>query len=121
MGMNIWLMKGYMDTIPRDIDLTARSMVPLRLANLQSALITALRPILCTAILSFIGTYGEFLLARTFLLTTSEKQTVMVGLQIFTAGQYTKTGVSCRWRIDWPLLPIMVIYLVLQDQIVGGV
>ncbi len=47
------------------------------------------------SILSFIGTYGEFIIART-LLTQREMQTVMVGLQIFTSGQYTKTGVSLR-------------------------
>ena len=70
-------------------------------------------------ILSFIGTYGEFLLART-LLTTGEKQTVMVGLQIFTAGQYTKNwGVFAAGALI-AALPIMIIYLVLQDHIVGG-
>ncbi len=120
MGMNIWLMKGYMDTIPRDIDESAKVDGATDWQIFSQLLLPLLRPILVViAILSFIGTYGEFLLARTFL-TTSEKQTVMVGLQIFTAGQYTKNwGVFAAGALI-AALPIMIIYLVLQDQIVGG-
>ena len=79
-----------------------------------------LRPILVViSILSFIGTYGEFIIART-LLTQREMQTVMVGLQIFTSGQYTKNwGVFAAGALI-AALPIMIIYLILQDQIVGG-
>ena len=120
MGMNIWLMKGYMDTVPRDIDESAKVDGATDWQIFSQLLLPLLRPILVViAILSFIGTYGEFLLARTFL-TTSEKQTVMVGLQIFTAGQYTKNwGVFAAGALI-AALPIMIIYMVLQDQIVGG-
>ncbi len=120
MGMNIWLMKGYMDTIPRDIDESAKVDGATDWQIFSRLLLPLLRPILVViGILSFIGTYGEFLLART-LLTTGEKQTVMVGLQIFTAGQYTKNwGVFAAGALI-AALPIMIIYLFLQDQIVGG-
>lgn len=120
MGMNIWLMKGYMDTVPRDIDESAKVDGATDWQIFWHLLLPLLRPILVViAILSFIGTYGEFLLARTFL-TTSEKQTVMVGLQIFTAGQYTKNwGVFAAGALI-ASLPVMIIYMVLQDQIVGG-
>ncbi len=120
MGMNIWLMKGYMDTVPRDIDESAKVDGATDWQIFWHLILPLLRPILVViAILSFIGTYGEFLLARTFL-TTSEKQTVMVGLQIFTAGQYTKNwGVFAAGALI-AALPIMIIYMVLQDQIVGG-
>ncbi len=120
MGMNIWLMKGYMDTIPRDIDESAKVDGATDWQIFSRLLLPLLRPILVViGILSFIGTYGEFLLART-LLTTGENQTVMVGLQIFTAGQYTKNwGVFAAGALI-AALPIMIIYLFLQDQIVGG-
>ena len=120
MGMNIWLMTGYMATIPRDIDESAKVDGATDWQIFSQLLLPLLRPILVViAILSFIGTYGEFMLARTFL-TTTEKQTVMVGLQIFTAGQYTKNwGVFAAGALI-AALPIMIIYLVLQDQIVGG-
>jgi arabinogalactan oligomer / maltooligosaccharide transport system permease protein len=79
-----------------------------------------LRPILVTiGILSFIGTYGDFVLAR-ILLTDVNKYTLMVGLQIFTAGQFDqKWGVFAAGALIGAI-PIMIIYLLLQDQITGG-
>jgi arabinogalactan oligomer/maltooligosaccharide transport system permease protein len=120
MGMNIWLMKGYMDTIPRDIDESAHVDGATDWEVFSKLILPLLRPILVViAILSFIGTYGEFIIART-LLTQRETQTVMVGLQIFTAGQYTQNwGVFAAGALI-AALPIMIIYLILQDQIVGG-
>lgn len=120
MGMNIWLIKGYMDTIPRDIDESARVDGATDWQVFSKLIFPLLRPIITvTGILSFIGTYGEFVIART-LLTQRELQTVMVGLQIFTAGQYTKNwGVFAAGALI-AALPIMIIYLALQDQIVGG-
>jgi len=120
MGMNIWLMKGYMDTIPRDIDESAHVDGATDWQVFTKLILPLLRPILVViGILSFIGTYGDFIVART-LLTKSEQQTVMVGLQIFTAGQYTQNwGVFAAGALI-AALPIMIIYLVLQDQIVGG-
>lgn len=120
MGMNIWLMKGYMDTIPRDIDESAHVDGATDWQVFSKLILPLLRPILVViSILSFIGTYGEFIIART-LLTQREMQTVMVGLQIFTAGQYTKNwGIFAAGALI-AALPIMIIYLILQDQIVGG-
>ena len=120
MGMNIWLMKGYMDTIPRDIDESAHVDGATDWEVFSKLILPLLRPILVViSILSFIGTYGEFIIART-LLTQREMQTVMVGLQIFTAGQYTKNwGVFAAGALI-AALPIMIIYLLLQNQIVGG-
>jgi len=120
MGMNIWLMKGYMDTIPRDIDESAHVDGATDWQVFSRLLLPLLRPILVViGILSFIGTYGEFIIART-LLTKREMQTAMVGLQIFTAGQYTQNwGVFAAGALI-AALPIMIIYLILQDHIVGG-
>jgi len=120
MGMNIWLMKGYMDTIPRDIDESAHVDGANNWQVFSRLILPLLRPILTViGILSFIGTYGEFIIART-LLTKRELQTVMVGLQIYTSGQYTQNwGVFAAGALI-AALPIMIMYLVLQDQIVGG-
>ena len=79
-----------------------------------------MRPILVTiGILSFIGTYGDFLMARV-LLNDSSKYTLMVGLQLFTSGQFDKKwGVFAAGALIGAL-PIMLLYFLLQDQIVGG-
>jgi arabinogalactan oligomer/maltooligosaccharide transport system permease protein len=120
MGMNIWLMKGFLDTIPRAIDESGQMDGASNIQIFWSLLLPLLRPILVViAILSFIGTYGEFMLAR-ILLTDVSKYTLMVGLQIFTSGMFDqKWGVFAAGALIGAL-PIMIIYLSLQDQIAGG-
>lgn len=120
MGMNIWLMKGYMDTIPRDIDESAHVDGATDWQIFWKLILPLLRPILVViGILSFIGTYGDFIVART-LLKTTELYTVMVGLQIYTSGMFSqKWGIFAAGALI-SALPIMIIYLSLQDLIVGG-
>ena len=120
MGINIWLMKGFLDTIPRAIDESGMVDGASHWQIFYHLLLPLLRPILVViGILSFIGTYGDFVLARV-LLNDVNKYTLMVGLQIFTAGQFDqKWGVFAAGAL-LGALPIMAIYLILQDQIVGG-
>ncbi len=120
MGINIWLMKGFLDTIPRDIDESGMVDGASNWQIFYRLLLPLLRPILIViGILSFIGTYGDFVLAR-ILLNDVEEYTLMVGLQIFTAGQFDKKwGVFAAGALIGAL-PIMIIYLALQDQIAGG-
>lgn len=120
MGVNIWLMKGYMDTVPREIDESAMVEGATDWQIFTQLILPLLRPILTViAIINYIGTYGEFVLARV-LLRSNETYTLMVGLQIFAGAQFSQ-----RWGVFAAgallgALPIMIIYLVLQDQIVGG-
>jgi ABC-type maltose transport system permease subunit len=120
MGINIWLMKGFLDTIPRDIDESAMVEGATDWQIFTKLILPLLRPILVViSILNYIGTYGEFVLARV-LLKSNEKFTLMVGLQVFAGAQFNQ-----RWGVFAAgallgALPIMIIYLALQDQIVGG-
>lgn len=120
MGINIWLMKGFLDTIPRDIDESAMVEGATDWQIFTRLILPLLRPILIViSILNYIGTYGEFILARV-LLKSNEQYTLMVGLQVFAGAQFNQ-----RWGVFAAgaligALPIMLIYLLLQDQIVGG-
>jgi arabinogalactan oligomer/maltooligosaccharide transport system permease protein len=120
MGINIWLMKGYLDTVPREIDESAMVEGASDWQIFTQLILPLLRPILIViAIINYIGTYGEFVLARV-LLRSNDMYTLMVGLQVFSGAQFSQ-----RWGVFAAgaligALPIMIIYLVLQDQIVGG-
>jgi len=120
MGVNIWLMKGFLDTIPRDIDESAMVEGATDWQIFRQLVLPLLRPILIVIlILNYIGTYGEFVLARV-LLRSNETYTLMVGLQIFSGAQFgQRWGVFAAGAL-MGALPIMIIYLALQDQIVGG-
>ena len=68
MGVNIWLMKGFLDTIPRDIDKSAMVEGATNWQIFTQLILPLLRPILIVIfILNYISTYGEFVLARILL------------------------------------------------------
>ncbi|MCB8926906.1 MAG: sugar ABC transporter permease [Ardenticatenaceae bacterium] len=120
MGVNIWLMKGFFDTIPRAIDESAMVDGATQWQIFSQLLLPLMRPILVVvAILSFIGTYGDFILAR-ILLKSTDQYPLMVGLFIFTSGQFSQNWGPFAAGALLGALPIMIIYLILQDQIVGG-
>jgi ABC-type maltose transport system permease subunit len=120
MGINIWLMKGFFDSIPREIDESAMVEGASHWQIFTRLLLPLMRPILIViGILTFIGTYSDFVLARV-LLKSTEQYTLMVGLQIFTSGQFSQNWGEFTAGALLGALPIMIIYLALQDQIVGG-
>ena len=120
MGINIWLMKGFLDTIPREIDESAMVEGASDWQIFIQLILPLLRPILIViAILNYIGTYGDFVMARV-LLRSNEHYTLMVGLQIFTGAQFAQ-----RWGVFAAgaligALPIMIIYLALARPDRGG-
>ena len=120
MGVNIWLMKGYLDTIPHEIDESASVEGASQWQIFVQLILPLIRPILIViAIINYINTYGEFVMARV-LLRSSEYYTLMVGLQVFAGAQFSQ-----RWGVFaagalMGSLPIIIIYLILQDKIIGG-
>lgn len=120
MGVNIWLMKGFFDTLPRAIDESGMVEGASHWQIFSQLLLPLMQPILIViAILTFIGTYGDFVLAR-ILLKSTDQYPLMVGLFIFTSGQFSQRWGPFAAGALIGALPIMVVYLLLQDYIVGG-
>ena len=71
------------------------------------------------ALLSFIFTYNDFILANVLLKTTTQYP-LTVGLYNFTSGQFAQQwGVFAAGAL-MGAVPIVIVYLMLQDYIVGG-
>lgn len=120
LGLNTWLMKGYFDTIPHDLEESAMIDGATQLQAFIRIILPLARPILAVVfILSFIANYSEYLLAS-ILLTGSQKYTLAVGLHFFISGSYnTRWGTFSAAAIIGSL-PILILFLVLQDQIISG-
>lgn len=120
MGVNTWLMKGFFDTIPRDIDESALVDGATHWQTFWYLIFPLVRPILAVVgLLAFVGTFNEFVLAR-ILLADREQWTLMVGLFNFVSAKFTD---------DWGIFaagsliaatPVVILYLSLQKYIVGG-
>jgi ABC-type maltose transport system permease subunit len=120
LGGNVWLMKGFFDSIPRELDESAMIDGASHWQVFRWIILPLARPMLVViGILTFIGTYGEVILARV-MLKGMEQLTLAVGLWIFIDGWYTeKWGLFAAGAL-MGAAPIVVIYLLLQDLIVSG-
>lgn len=120
MGINVWLMKGFFDSVPREIDESAMVDGASHWQTFWMLIFPLVRPILVVVgILTFISAYSDFLLARVMLRST-DQYTLMVGLWVFISDQFSQNwGVFAAGGL-MAAIPVVVIYLLLQDQIVGG-
>lgn len=120
LGVNTWLMKGFFDSIPRDLDEAATIDGAGPWQTFWSVILPLVRPILVVVgLLIFVGTYSEFVLARV-MLQDSDKYTLAVGLSLFIRDQYAN-----RWGIFAAgslvaSIPVVVIFLALQRYLVSG-
>jgi arabinogalactan oligomer/maltooligosaccharide transport system permease protein len=70
-------------------------------------------------LLTFIGTFNEFIVARLFL-ADLESRTVAVGLQQFIGGQFGENWGPFAAGSLIASIPIVVLFLFLQKYIING-
>lgn len=120
MGINTWLMKGFFDTVPRDIDESAKVDGATAWQTFWMLIFPLVRPILAVVgVLAFVGTFNEFILAR-ILLRDKQNWTLMVGLFQFINADFNKDWGKFAAGALVSGIPVVALYLALQDQIVGG-
>ena len=120
MGVNIWLLKGFVDSIPLELDEAAKVDGASAMQTYWQIFIPLAAPILAVvSLLSFIGTFNEFILARLFLIDMNSR-TVAVGLQSFIGGQYSQNWGAFAAGSIIASVPIVIIFLSLQKYIISG-
>ncbi|MEY9953097.1 carbohydrate ABC transporter permease [Leifsonia sp. EB34] len=115
---SIWMLAGYFDGIPRDLDEAAKVDGSGPMGALWHVVLPAARPgLIAVAIYSFMTSWGEVLFAS--VMTTDENRTLAVGLQLYS----TQTNVYWNQIMAASLvvsLPIVVAFLLLQRNFVAG-
>ena len=120
MGVNIWLLKGFVDSIPIELDEAAKIDGASPMQTYWLIFIPLAAPVLAVvSLLSFIGTLNEYIMARLFLVEM-DSRTVAVGLQQFIGGQYSQNWGPFAAGSILLSIPIVVIFLSLQRYIVSG-
>lgn len=115
--LSIWLLKGFYDNIPVELEQAARIDGCTRFQAFLLVVMPLSAPgIIATAIYSFITAWNEYVYALTFL-NSDEKLTLPVGLQRFFT----------EYATNWPGLmaasfimsvPVVVMFLILQKYFV---
>jgi arabinogalactan oligomer/maltooligosaccharide transport system permease protein len=120
LGVNTWLMKGFFDTVPRELDESAIVDGATHAQVFFRILVPLVAPILAvTGLLAFIGTINEFLIANVFLTDTSAK-TLSVGMYGLVAGERNNNfGIFCAGTL-LTAVPTVLVFQFLQRYIVNG-
>ena len=126
LGANAWLIKGFFDTIPRELDDSARIDGATHAQVFWRIIMPLAAPVLAIIfLLSVISAQAEFLIASVVLFgedLSSPSKTVAVGLQGLLAGD--------RYNLNWgpfavgaliASLPVVLLFQFLQRFIVGGI
>jgi arabinogalactan oligomer/maltooligosaccharide transport system permease protein len=119
-GFNAFLLKGFLDSVPKSLDEAARIDGAGQLTIFFRIIMPLARPMLAVIfIISFITIFGEFVLAS-FLLSSTDNYTLPIGLQVFLA-----EGFNAKWGLLSATalvgaLPIVVVFIFAQKHIIGG-
>ncbi len=118
--MNTWLMKGYFDTIPRDLDESAKIDGAGHLRILFQIILPLAKPMLAVqALWAFMAPFGDFLLAK-FLLVDQTSITIAVGLQQFIIDPQNQMVALFAAGSILAALPIVILFFFLQKNFVSG-
>jgi arabinogalactan oligomer/maltooligosaccharide transport system permease protein len=122
MGVNTWLMKGFFDTIPKELDESARMDGATHFQIFRLIILPLVTPILAVLwLLSFIFLLNDFVLASAVLgQGDPENFTLSVGLFAFIGERF-----NARWGMFaagavMAGLPVVIAFQFLQRYIVSG-
>jgi multiple sugar transport system permease protein len=115
---SIWMLAGYFDSIPRELDESAAvdGAGPLR-TLLRVVLPTAVPGIVAVAVYSFMTAWGEVLFAS--VMTNNDSRTLAVGLQGYATSNdvYWNQVMAASLVVS---LPVVAGFLMLQRHFVSG-
>ena len=120
LGVNTFLMYGFFNTVPRELDEAATIDGATHAQTYWTIILRLVSPILAVvALLSFISTFSDFLLAK-LILTSERNWTLAVGLY-----QWVSDQLSANWGLfaagaTISSIPVIVLFIVLQRYIVSG-
>ena len=119
-GVNTWLIKGFMDSIPYSLDEAARMDGATDWDIFSKIILPLAKPILIVIfILTFVGLYNEFILAA-ILVQDVEQFTFATGLNLFVDSEYAAKWGQLSAAALIGMTPILIIFWSLQDRIVSG-
>jgi len=115
----VWMLKGYFDTIPLEIEESAIMDGASRQTIFFKIILPLAKPaVAVTALFSFMTGWNEFILAATFL-EEEVKYTAPVGLKFFVGGFSSQWGYFAAGSIIVSL-PVVLLFLYLQKYLVSG-
>lgn len=122
-GLNYYVSKGFFDTVSKSLDEAARIDGATNAQIFTKIILPLSKPIIVyTALMSFLGPWGDFIFASYLLGTNESSYTVAVGLYYWVSGDnihnYYNTFMAGAVLIA---VPITILFLCLQRYFVEGI
>jgi arabinogalactan oligomer/maltooligosaccharide transport system permease protein len=120
MGVNVWFMKGFFDTIPRELDESARVDGATPAQVFWGVVLPLSAPVLAViGMFSFVATLNEFIIASV-ILQTDKKFTLPLGMRGFIDQQFAQHWGPFAAGVLLAAVPVVLLWMVLQRFIVQG-
>jgi len=117
---NAWLFKGYIDSLPRDLEEAAYVDGASKLQAYIRIILPLTRPMMAVIfIFVWFGMYSEFLVTS-FLITTPDNYTFAVGLFGFINQQFLNNWTEFSAAAIIGAMPLMLVFLLSQRFLVAG-
>jgi arabinogalactan oligomer / maltooligosaccharide transport system permease protein len=118
--MNMYLAKGYFDTIPKELDESARMDGAGHFRIFFQIILPLAKPILAViALFAFISPFADFILAGVILRSDS-KFTLAVGLYNLIANKFGNSFTEFAAGAVLIAIPISILFLSLQRYLISG-
>ena len=115
-----WMLKGYFDTIPRELEQAAMVDGCSPMAAMMRVVLPISTPgLAATALYAFVLSWADYAYARTFLQGAQTNWTANMGIASMR-GEYTTDWNEISAAAVFVATPIMLIYLFLERYLVGG-
>jgi len=119
-AFNIWLLKAYIDTIPKELDEAAFVSGASHWVVFLRIILPLARPQLAVIfVFSFIAAYSEYVITSIFL-NNPANHTLALGLQTFITNQFAANWTLFAAAAVLSSLPIMLMFLFMQRYIQNG-
>jgi arabinogalactan oligomer/maltooligosaccharide transport system permease protein len=120
LGVQAWLLKGFFDTIPAELDESARVDGATAGQIFWGVILPLAAPVLVVVgLISFVGTLNEYVIASA-LLQTTDHFTLPVGMRGFIDQQYGQRWGPFAAGALLAAIPVAALFLLLQKHIVSG-
>lgn len=114
---NTWLVKSYMDTIPRSLDEAARIDGASHLRTFFTIILPQAKPIVTfLAITSFTGPWMEYIFSK-MILRSDENKTLALGLYTFVTDKKNEFTIFCAGAL-LVAIPFVVFFVLTQKMLV---
>jgi len=120
LGGGTYLLYGFFNSVPKELDEAAKIDGATHTQIFYKIILRLVAPVLAVmALLSFIGTFGDYVLAS-IVFNTNEQYTVAVGLQLLLADPWTKNWAMFAAGAVMASTPIVILFVSLQKYITNG-